>query len=76
LSTSGLEVFDTTLQKTQLWLKEIVTELEWQHNPSWAYRALRSVLHALHDYLGIEEATDLATLLPMLIRGSPTKDRH
>jgi hypothetical protein len=28
MSTSGLEVFDTTLQKTQLWLKAIVTELE------------------------------------------------
>ena len=40
MSTTGLDVFDSTLQKTHLWLKEIVTELHWQRNPSWAYLAL------------------------------------
>lgn len=86
MSTTGLDVFDTTLQKTQLWLKEIVTELHWQQHPSWAYLALRSVLHALRDHLPIEEATDLGAQLPMLVRGlyyegwtltrKPIRDRH
>lgn len=86
MNTIGLEVFDTTLQKTQVWLNEIVTELHWQQNPAWAYLALRTVLHALRDHLPIEEATDLGAQLPMLVRGlyyegwtltgKPIKDRH
>ena len=86
MSTTGLDVFDTTLQKTQLWLKEIETELHWEQNPPWAYLALRSVLHALRDHLPIEEATDLGAQLPMLVRGlyyegwtltgKPIRDRY
>jgi hypothetical protein len=34
MNTTGLDVFDPTLQKTHLWLKEIVTELHWHEHPS------------------------------------------
>ncbi|MGE0823742.1 MAG: DUF2267 domain-containing protein [Candidatus Binatia bacterium] len=86
MSTTGLEVFDTTLQKTHSWLNEIMTELGWEDNRHWAYLALRTVLHGLRDHLTIEEATDLGAQLPMLVRGfyyegwtltsKPVKERH
>jgi len=69
MSMTGLDVFDTTLQKTHLWLNEIMTELGWEDNRHWAYLALRTVLHTLRDHLTVEEAMDLGAQLPMLIRG-------
>jgi uncharacterized protein (DUF2267 family) len=69
MSTTGLDVFDITLQKTHVWLHDIMTELACEGDRKAAYVALRSVLHALRDHLTIEEATDLGAQLPMLIRG-------
>jgi uncharacterized protein (DUF2267 family) len=66
--TNGLEAFDTTLQKTHTWLKEIMQELGWS-NRHWAYAALRGVLHSLRDRLPAAEAVQLGAQLPMLIRG-------
>lgn len=34
-----------------------------------AYSALRAVLHAVRDRLTVDEATDLAAQLPMVVRG-------
>lgn len=65
---SGLEAFDTTLQKTNLWIKEVGDELGWSDKHK-SYLALRTVLQALRDRLTIEEATDLGAQLPMLVRG-------
>jgi len=80
------DVFDGTLQKTQIWLNDIMTELDWQEHPHKAYLALRTVLHALRDRLTIEEAVQLGAQLPMLVRGlyyegwtlkgKPRKERH
>jgi uncharacterized protein (DUF2267 family) len=62
-------VFDSTLQKTNSWLNDIMQELGWEDERQRAYLALRSVLHALRDRLTVEEALDLGAQLPMLIRG-------
>jgi uncharacterized protein (DUF2267 family) len=62
-------VFDTTLQKTHIWLNDIMEELACEGDRKAAYVALRSVLHALRDHLTIGEATDLGAQLPLLIRG-------
>lgn len=66
--TTGLPVFDTTVQETNLWLKAIMEELRTDDRHD-AYLALRATLHALRDRLGSENAVHLAAQLPMLVRG-------
>ena len=67
MSTTGLEVFDETVHKTNAWLKEIAKALGLDRHG--AYQVLRAVLHCLRDRLTINEAADLGDQLPMLIRG-------
>lgn len=68
MSTSGLEFLDSSVQKTQVWLKEIMEQLETADRHK-AYMALKVTLHALRDRLSIEEAAQLGAQLPMLVRG-------
>ena len=80
------EIFDTSLQKTQIWLNDLMSELDWEDQPHKAYLALRTVLHALRDRLTLEETVQLGAQLPMLVRGfyyegwtlkgKPVKERH
>jgi uncharacterized protein (DUF2267 family) len=57
MSSTGLQVFDETLHKTNVWLKEITQMLGSDRHH--AYQALRAVLQAAH----------LGDQLPMLVRG-------
>jgi uncharacterized protein (DUF2267 family) len=68
MSATGLEVFDTTLNKTNRWLNDAMQELHSQ-NRHMAYLALRSTLHAVRDRLPVDEVAHLAAELPMLVRG-------
>jgi uncharacterized protein (DUF2267 family) len=68
MQSTGVSALDTTIQKTNIWLKEIMEEIG-SNDRHRAYLALRSVLHSLRDRLTVEEATDLGAQLPMLIRG-------
>ena len=68
MSMTGLEVFDTTVQKTNEWLDEILYELALEDRHT-AYVALRGTLHALRDRLPLEETAHLGAQLPMLVRG-------
>lgn len=67
MSATGLEVFDRTLQTTNIWLDEIMTELGPDRQVAW--HALGSVLHALRDRLQIGLAVHLGAQLPLLVRG-------
>ena len=67
MSTTGLEVFDDTVHKTNSWLKEISQTVGLDRRA--AYQALRAVLHALRDRLSFDEAAHLGDQLPMLVRG-------
>ncbi len=63
-----LPVFESTLQKTHIWLNDIIAELGTQDKHQ-AYLALRTVLHAVRDHLTVEEVAQLGAQLPMLVRG-------
>lgn len=62
------ESFDTTVQKTNIWIKDLMEEEGWEDKHK-AYLAMRAVLHALRDRLGLQEAVHLSAELPMLVRG-------
>lgn len=68
MQSTGVSALDTTIQKTNIWLKDVMDEID-SDNRHRAYLALRSVLHSLRDRLPIKEATDLGAQLPMLVRG-------
>lgn len=68
MNTKQPEVFQTTLQKTNLWVKQISDALHWDDHQK-AYHGLRAVLHALRDRLPVAEAAHLGAQLPMLVRG-------
>jgi uncharacterized protein (DUF2267 family) len=68
MSATGLKVFDTTLQTTNIWLDDIMKELNWQDRHR-AFHALRAVLHTLRDRLSVDEVAQLSAQLPLLVRG-------
>ena len=68
MTVTGVRGFDTTLEKTNIWLKEIMEEMDWDDRER-AYLGLRAVLQTLRDRLTVEEAAELAAQLPMLVRG-------
>lgn len=68
MSTSGLEILDTSVQKTNIWLKDVMERLGTADRHR-AYMALKVTLHALRDRLRIEEAAQLGAQLPMFVRG-------
>jgi uncharacterized protein (DUF2267 family) len=68
MSQTGLAAFDSTLQTTNVWLRDLMEELQWADRHR-AYHALRAALHALRDRLTVEQAAALGAQLPMLLRG-------
>jgi uncharacterized protein (DUF2267 family) len=56
------------LKATDDWVDDLVRALEW-HDRQCPWSALLSVLHALRDCLGRDEAVYLGAQLPPLLRG-------
>lgn len=67
-TTTGVRNLDNSIDLTNVWLRDILSQLKWQSKDS-AYQALRGTLHAIRDRLPAEEAVDLASQLPLLIKG-------
>lgn len=66
--TSGSQVWDRALQKSNGWLQELAIDLGWEDKHA-VLLALRAVLHALRDRLTPNEAVDLAAQLPLILKG-------
>ena len=66
--STGLDVFDTTVQQTNLWLKDMRSRIETTDR-HLAYQILRATLHMIRDRVGPEHAVHFGAQLPMLIRG-------
>jgi uncharacterized protein (DUF2267 family) len=67
MAATGLEVWDRTLQTTNIWLDEIMEEVGPDRQTAW--HALGAVLRALRDRLPLELAVHLGAQLPLLVRG-------
>ena len=66
--STGLPVFDTTIQETNEWLVAIESRLP-PCDRQQAYAALRATLHLLRDRLPTDAVLGLSAQLPMLMRG-------
>lgn len=68
MASVGLDVFDTTLHKTNQWVNQLADQLNWEDKHR-VFQALRVTLQALRDRVPVSEATQLASQLPILLAG-------
>ncbi len=73
---AGVRAFDSSLQKTNIWLKDLMKEMGWPFKEDRghvyrerAYALLRVSLHAIRDGLNASSAAHLGAQLPMIVRG-------
>ncbi|MGW2625085.1 DUF2267 domain-containing protein [Micromonospora taraxaci] len=65
-----LSAFESSLDKTNLILKDIEDAYGWpKDRRNQSYAALRTVLHLLRDRLPVDESVEFAQQLPVLVRG-------
>lgn len=67
MAPTGISTLDHAPQVFAEWLNELCDDLGWQ-KPR-AYLLLCETLHAVRDFLPVDEAADLAAQLPVLVRG-------
>ncbi|MFI6131353.1 DUF2267 domain-containing protein [Micromonospora sp. NPDC051141] len=65
-----MSAFESSLDKTNVILKEIESAYGWPpERRNQSYAALRTVLHLLRDRLPVPESAEFAQQLPVLLRG-------
>jgi uncharacterized protein (DUF2267 family) len=67
MSATGLDVFDKTIQTTNIWLDEIMDVIGPARHTAW--HVLGATLRALRDRLTVDQAAHLGAQLPLLVRG-------
>ncbi|MGI1661579.1 DUF2267 domain-containing protein [Palleronia sp. KMU-117] len=68
MANHALSTVNHAPQVVAEWVNLICEDLEWD-DQGRAYMLLRETLHAVRDYLSVDEAADLSAQLPVLIRG-------
>jgi uncharacterized protein (DUF2267 family) len=67
MASTGLDVFDRTLQITNIWLDEIMEEVGPDRQVAW--HMLSATLRTLRDRVPLELAAHFGAQLPLLVRG-------
>ena len=85
MSSTGLAVFDTTVQDTNRWLALLLEKIGG-HDKHRAYLILRAALHTLRDRMEVNSVAHFSAQMPILLRGIfyegwdpsriPSKERH
>jgi uncharacterized protein (DUF2267 family) len=75
MSTTGLEVFDRTVQKSNSWLLDLSQILRWPEKHK-VYLALRATLHALRDRITVDEVAHLGARCFLYARASGGRWRN
>jgi uncharacterized protein (DUF2267 family) len=68
MTTTGVRAFDTSLETTREWLRDLQEQMGLDDEQR-AFRVMRAVLETLRDRLTVEEAAQFAAQLPMLLQG-------
>lgn len=63
-----IPTIENSLQKSMVILDEVGRELGFDDRKR-SYHVTRSILHAIRDHLTVEEATDFAAELPLVLKG-------
>jgi uncharacterized protein (DUF2267 family) len=64
-----LEFIEHSSQTAQRWIKDLAEDLQWDDGHK-VFRLLRTTLHAIRDWLQVNEAAQFGAQLPTLIRGA------
>jgi uncharacterized protein (DUF2267 family) len=67
MSEQGLEIIESSTQKTDEWIGSIAAAAHLEKRD--AYKALRAVLQTMRDRLPLNDAVHFAAQLPMFLRG-------
>jgi uncharacterized protein (DUF2267 family) len=67
MGKTGIATLDNAPQAFATWLDELADDLGWPRQRT--YLLLRETLHAVRDFLTVDEAADLAAQFPVLVRG-------
>jgi len=67
-TTTGVRTFDQSLETTKEWLQAVQKQMGLDDEQR-AFRVMHAVLQTLRDRLTVEEATQFAAQLPVLLQG-------
>lgn len=68
MKVTGITTLDHSPQVFAEWLNRLQDILDWDDRHR-TYMLLRETLHAIRDFLSVDEAADLSAQLPLLVRG-------
>lgn len=67
--STGLDTFDTSLQKTNQYFKNIELRLNWDGRRDQTYLAVRACIHQLRNHLPLHEAIAFSAQMPLFLKG-------